>query len=220
MAKSIDRFPYKYLYPLRWQGVRRYWKYKLLLRRSINALNPDFIGKAVKLNLGCGANIMDGWLNADLVDSKSVPPGMWPIIGKIFIMDASEKFPFRDNQFDLIYCEDFIEHFDQKDGLSIFAECFRTLKPGGIWRIATPDFNQVIHFFEMNHRDAIDFKHWGWGHKLLYAEQYARMVLGRCGFSPVVRCEFGESEHVDLKNIDTRKEQKDWSLILEAEKPS
>ena len=200
-------------------GVSYYLKHKYYMRCGLNAKDPQYATKAVRLNLGCGGNIMAGWLNADLIDAYSFPPEEMHKFDKIFIMDARQVFPFRDNQFDFIYCEDFMEHFDQKHGLGICAECFRTLKPGGAWRFSTPDFGRIITCFELQSRNAINFDHWEWGHKLLYCEDYARMILRRCGYNPIVRCQYGESEHPELRLIDTRSQQKDWSLIIEATKP-
>ena len=162
---------------------------------------------------------MDEWLNADSIDVYSFPPEAMKKLDRIFIMDVTQTFPFRDGQFEFIYCEDFMEHFDQKYGLSICAECFRTLKPGGAWRISTPDFDRIINCFELQSRNNINFNNWNFGHKLLYSESYARLILNRCGFKPIIRCQYGESEHAELRGIDTRIQQKDWSLILETTKP-
>lgn len=140
-------------------------------------------------------------------------------VGSIYIMDATQAFPFVDSQLDYIYCEDFIEHFDQKDGLSIFSECYRVLKPGWVWRMSTPSFDHILTFFEMNARDAINFDHWQWGHKLLYTESYARKIMDRCGFHEVECCEFSKSRFGALRGIDSREQQKDWSLILDEFKP-
>jgi len=122
-----------------------------------------------RLHLGCGANILEGWLNADLVSTDSVPPEALEKIGSIFIMDATQQFPFADHSFEYIYCEDFVEHFGQKEGLSIFAECFRVLRPGGVWRFSTPCFDCILPTLNLNSgRSAIEFGHWQWGHKLIY----------------------------------------------------
>ena len=189
-----------------------------LLAHTINRLSPDTVLNASRLHLGCGATIMDGWLNADLVRTDSVPQDTWGLLKDIFIMDATKEFPFPDNQMEYIYCEDFIEHFDQKDGLSICAECNRILKPGGVWRISTPSFTTILQNNPPRSRASIDFGHWGWGHKLLYTQEYMVFLLKECGFSRVQLCAFGESDHGALRGIDTRVEQKDLNLIVDAVK--
>lgn len=171
---------------------------------------------ATKLHLGCGANILDGWLNSDLMRTRSIPPGAHEKIKNIFIMDATASFVFRDEQFDFIYCEDFIEHFDQLQGLCICTECYRVLKPGGVWRISTPDFDDILMYMRPRKRDDIEFKAWSWDHKLLYTKEYLKSVLENCGFSEVRFCAYGESAFDELKGIDTRIEQRDINLIVDA----
>jgi len=174
-----------------------------------------------RLHLGCGANIMEGWLNADLVQTDSIPPQALKLVDSIFIMDATQRFPFTDASFEYIYCEDFVEHFSQRDGLSMFTECYRVLRPGGVWRFSTPCFDRILPGLKLAAgRDAVEFGHWGWGHKLLYTEAYARTVLEAIGFDAIKTCQFGESGHAVLVGIDTRVEQTYLNLILEASKPT
>lgn len=92
-----------------------------LRSRALNAGDPDAARSATKLHLGCGAHILPGWLNADLIFSGSAPPETWRRIGNIFIMDATESFPFDDNRMRFVFCEDFIEHFSLQD-LNIIVE--------------------------------------------------------------------------------------------------
>ena len=190
-----------------------------LAAHALNTLDPAAADSALRLNLGCGAKLMDGWLNADVIAADCEVPDIRDLISRIYVMDATEAFPFRDGQFEYVYCEDFLEHFAQKDGMSICVECFRVLKPGGTWRMSTPSFDKVLKRLDTRSHSTLELACWDWGHKLLYTEQYARDVLEACGFAPVVRCEFGQSDHPSLQGIDTREEQEDINLILEATKP-
>lgn len=57
----------------------------------------------------------------------------------IDIMDAdSTVWPYKDNQFDVIYSKSFIEHL--VDPVSFLNESFRVLKPGGVIVTLTPDW--------------------------------------------------------------------------------
>ena len=49
----------------------------------------DYIG----LNLGCGPNILEGWLNTDIE----------PIDDRVVYLDAGKPFPFEDETFDFIF---------------------------------------------------------------------------------------------------------------------
>ena len=54
-------------------------------------------------------------------------------------MNATSRFPFKDNSFDVIYSEHMIEHIFV-DRIPIFLEeIHRVLKPGGVFRVTTPD---------------------------------------------------------------------------------
>ena len=47
----------------------------------------------------------------------------------------SEKIPFDDNSFDIVYTKSFVEHFYHPE--KIFKEIFRVLKPGGVFTMRT-----------------------------------------------------------------------------------
>ena len=189
-----------------------------LCSRALNARDPDAARSSTKLHLGCGAHILPGWLNADLLTTGSAPPGTWNRVEDIFIMDAAESFPFDDGRMRFVFCEDFIEHFSQLDGLGIIAECHRILAPGGVFRISTPGFDAILRRMQPRSRAGIEPGHWAWGHKLLYTEEYLSFVLGECGFGKIVRCRFGQSGHRELQRIDAREEQQDLNIIVEATK--
>jgi predicted SAM-dependent methyltransferase len=134
----------------------------------------------------------------------------------IFIMDATKTFPFRDGQLQFIYSEDFIEHFLQKEGLAICAECFRVLTPGGVLRLSTPGFDKILSEMKPRSREGVQFGHWKWGHKLLYTRNHLQFLLEGCGFSRLNFCLYGESEYPELRNIDTRENQKYLNIFVEA----
>ncbi len=163
---------------------------------------------------------MEGWLNTDLLMTDSFHPEAHKRIPFIYMMDATVAFPFQGERFSYIYCEDFIEHFSQMDGLSIATECYWVLKPGGVWRISPPCFDKILSWLDLSAREKIDFGHWRWGHKLLYTEGYARSVLGAVGFGSITNHSFGESDYNVLRGIDTRDNQKHLNLIIEAVKPT
>jgi len=82
----------------------------------------------MKLNLGCGKDIKDGFWNIDAVYSDGVDA----------VLDLSEnEIPF--NEVDYINCQDFLEHL-YKDKQRWFLEsCYKKLKVGGKIYIQIPD---------------------------------------------------------------------------------
>ena len=82
-----------------------------------------------KLNLGCGGNVLDGWINSDVN----------PISSDVIHLNVGNEFPFNDNEFDYIFSEHMIEHKPYEVGSSSLKECYRVLKPRGVVRVSTPD---------------------------------------------------------------------------------
>lgn len=97
---------------------------------SIQSISADyafedyFSRQDVKsLHLGCGRNILPGWLNTDI----------HPIYGACFL-DVAQPFTLTDNSFNFVFAEHLIEVFNPKRLKSIFTEIYRILKPGGVFR--------------------------------------------------------------------------------------
>jgi SAM-dependent methyltransferase len=88
-----------------------------------------------KINIGCGRNQLVGWLNVDL----------YPFPGDVRI-DACKKWPFLNDTFDAAFCEHMIEHVPKEYAKILLSEAYRTLKPGGVIRIVTPDCTEFAKF--------------------------------------------------------------------------
>lgn len=96
-----------------------------------------------KLNLGCGVDIREGFINVDVS----------PLEGVDMVHDLNEPLPFRDNSIKKVVCINVIEHI--KDVESFMGEIYRVLAPGGVAEIVTPHFShpdawtdpQHVHYF-------------------------------------------------------------------------
>jgi predicted SAM-dependent methyltransferase len=88
-----------------------------------------YAGKAgLKLNIGCGPNRKQGWINIDLSPEAELS------------LDMRERIPFDDGSAAIIYSEHFFEHLDYpNDAKHFLRECFRVLEPDGIFRVGVPD---------------------------------------------------------------------------------
>ena len=75
----------------------------------------------IKINFGCGGNILQGWQNYDRdCDLEKLP------------------LPFPDNHADMVLAEHIFEHFSPPYGLKLLEEFRRILKPGGVLRLLVP----------------------------------------------------------------------------------
>ena len=89
----------------------------------------------MKLNLGCGLGIRDGYIN---IDVRKVHP-------KILVLDLEKELlkPFPDNSAEEIIAKDFIEHLSWRVVEDFLKDCYRVLKPGGRMYIQVPDLEAI-----------------------------------------------------------------------------
>lgn len=87
----------------------------------------------MKLNVGCGLNILKGYVNIDKV--KTTPE---TVVKDILNLD------YPDNSVEEIYMRHVIEHFFEDDIKKLLKNCYRMLQPGGKLVIETPDFDRIV----------------------------------------------------------------------------
>ena len=83
----------------------------------------------MKLNLGCGHDIRDGYVNVDIVRLGGVN----------LIADLNNFLPFKNNTIDEIIIINTLEHLE--NGVKAIEEIHRILKPGGKVLIRVPHFS-------------------------------------------------------------------------------
>lgn len=199
-----------------------------------------------RLNLGCGQNIIEGWLNADL----------HPHCPEVFQMNAGKRYPFPDEAFDYVYSEHMFEHLTCQQQLIMLKECFRILKRGGIMRLAMPNFQFLMNLFnnpqkEINQR----YLRWSyetfmlpcltetrlednlpvyvinnfmrdWGHKFIHTPNSLSEIADKIGFQCIVECKVGQSNHLVLQHLENHKSEiPEWvnnleTFVMEMQKSS
>ncbi|MBW2142681.1 MAG: methyltransferase domain-containing protein [Deltaproteobacteria bacterium] len=113
--------------------------------------------KQIKINLGCGNQAIEGWINVDYAfGARLVKLPLFRTINRklklfnlnwskeIFIHDLRKKFPWKDNSIDVIYSSHTLEHLSKKEGGFFLQECHRVLKEGGLIRIIVPDLKVLV----------------------------------------------------------------------------
>jgi predicted SAM-dependent methyltransferase len=170
------------------------------------------------LHLGCGPQILKGWVNLDNVK--------YPGVDKV--VDVTKGLPYKDVSF--IFAEHFIEHLAYADALKLMRECRRVLRDDGVLRLSTPnlDWVWVTHYrFGLSEPEqvqacfALNRAFRGWGHQFLYNERTLRASLLDAGFANIVRVEYGASEHRELRGLERHEKSPDYGdlshiLIVEA----
>ena len=92
----------------------------------------------VKLHLGCGPNIYEGWVNVE-GDYCAGQEG-------IVIHNLTDPYPIADNSVDEILTVHVIEHILPGDIPAMFNEWRRILKPGGFVATEWPDLLKMCKF--------------------------------------------------------------------------
>ena len=83
----------------------------------------------MKLHLGCGPKYIEGWIHCDALEYQHVD-----IIGPV------DSLPIDDCMAEIVYASHVLEHFGRHECISVLSEWYRVLKPGGILRLAVPNF--------------------------------------------------------------------------------
>ncbi len=130
----------------------------------------------MKLNIGCGEHVKEGYLNVDIEHHEGVD-----------MMAAAENLPFDNNSFEKIIATNILEHVE--DLVSVMKELHRVLKPEGIIRIISPHYTSSGSWKDPTHKRALSvetFTYFVKGHR---NSKYYRFGFG---FSSIkTRLRFG-----------------------------
>jgi predicted SAM-dependent methyltransferase len=86
------------------------------------------------LNVGCGNKYHKDWTNIDLVSDS-------PYVMRYNLLNG---FPFNDNNFEVVYHSQVLEHIPKEKASFFLKECHRVLKKNGIIRIVVPDLENIV----------------------------------------------------------------------------
>lgn len=149
----------------------------------------------MKLHLGCGDKILEGFINIDTRKIEGVD-----IVDDVAILSKIEN-----ESVDLIYCSHVLEHFGRNTYLSVLKRWYSVLKYGGILRISVPDFEKVVDHYLIN-KDIDKIRGFLYGGQN-YKENYhycawdfnkLKSDLNEVGFKEVYRYDWDKTEHKDI----------------------
>jgi predicted SAM-dependent methyltransferase len=92
----------------------------------------------LKLNLGCWKRDIPGFINIDICDMPHIH----------YKRNIDDLSIFEDGIAKLIYASHVFEYFDRAKGMEVLKEWFRVLAPGGVLRIAVPDFEKIVKLYK------------------------------------------------------------------------
>ncbi len=88
----------------------------------------------MKLHIGCGKKYLDGYKHLDVIDFDHVD----------YVCDTRQLTMIDDESVLEIYACHILEHVERNEVVAVLSEWRRVLKPGGILRVAVPDFEAVV----------------------------------------------------------------------------
>ena len=138
-------------------GLLKFGVASFIVRRIFNSKPKLNKGKNY-LNLGCGNNIVQGFINADLFYKIKY----WnnPAQKPDWLLDLRYKLNCNNEVFDGIFCEHTFEHLYPFQVKHLLKELYRVMKINACIRITVPDIDKYIKFYNGNYDniEADEFK--------------------------------------------------------------
>jgi len=183
----------------------------------------------MKLHLGCDKRFIPGFTHVDLADFPHID----------YKHNISTLPMFDDESVELIYACHVLEYFDRVEVLDVLKEWRRVLKPGGILRLAVPDFESMVEVYrkygDLSHIHGPMYGRWVIStdtgeqviyHRTVYDFKTLKSVLEHAGLENVHRYDWWQTIHKDYDDYSQayipHMDKENGLLIslnVEAEKP-
>lgn len=124
----------------------------------------------MKLHLGCGTTLPEGWINVDYAVGARLRklPLVGAVVQRLGLFDAHwhpsiqlhdlrQPFPWSEGAAAYVYSAHFLEHITKEAGERFLAEAFRVLRRSGVMRIVVPDLRSVVEGYLSGAVPARDF---------------------------------------------------------------
>lgn len=169
----------------------------------------------IKLNLGCGGNLLDGYLNVGFEDGRPD--------SEIYLNhDLSKSIPAELDSVDVIYNCHFLEHLEYKEGIQFLRNSCLAMKDGAIMRILVPDLElwcmkylQRDRSFLDDYRNSYLHPHvyptdasifmgmlHNHGHKMGWDYETLEYWLKWAGFKNIRKTKYRESDLPDIDKLE------------------
>ena len=106
--------------------------------------------KKIRLNIGCGGRPLPGYINVDTDNLETMkmryPDQEFPEGVEIFDYDIF-NLPYPDATVDEVRADSLVEHLSFIEEPKFFYEAKRVLKPGGVFRFSTTNFEEITRLW-------------------------------------------------------------------------
>lgn len=165
------------------------------------------------MHLGCGCDIRPGWVNIDVMRNPAASVAVDS--SALYVEhDLRSGLPLDADCCSFVYSSHFLEHLEYVEAVRLLSDCHRVLTPGGIIRLALPDYPRFFRaylegdlaFFDLidvfgavpglerGHERIVDYVSYmvfeRGGHKHLYDREKVVSMLERLGFKEAVERDF------------------------------
>lgn len=213
------------------------------VEQQLAALGLTGEEQELKLHIGAGSHILQGWLNMDAGGSD-------------LSLNINWGLPLADGSARFVYCAHVLEHLRFVDQAPPFlADIYRVLAVGGVVRLVVPDLKKLLKAYVARDREFFARRHeyyplddgfmdggianlnyillfsgaaaqvLNFNHKFGYDERTLCDLLEDVGFRRIRECRFQASEHEDLRVDDAgenahanNSNNVSYSLFMEATK--
>lgn len=146
----------------------------------------------MKLHIGVGKAYLPGWVNLDIFSNV-----------KCDICSHALAIPYPQESFELIYASHIIEHLSRHLIQSALTHWRSLLKPGGVLRLAVPDFDAIVSHYLVNGHDLTQLLGLLYGgqesqlnsHYIVFNEKLLTSYLKNVGFTKINRWDWRKTEH-------------------------
>jgi len=203
-----------------------------------------------RFHLGCGPLLVPGYVNIDetfsILADPLVPGNLYRagVNSDVFIFrhDLRKGIPANDNDLQVIYHSHFLEHLTDEEGRSLLADCHRCLAPGGILRLAVPDFRLWCTHYHSGNTAFFDWYRqrylednraryptpasvfaamiYIWDHKMAYDFDSLSLLLSQLSFTQIRQVPWGQSDTIpNISQLEDDPDRAKESLVIECSKP-
>ena len=129
------------------------------------------------MNLGCGTNIVKGWINIDVVKPSNAD--------KNFVVGDALNIPLKSDTVDYILLDQVLEHLAMADIVPALYEIRRVLKKGGRCVIVVPDFEDAARqWLNADLNKSYDPMRYKWFSEVIYGNQEHAGEFHKTAMSP------------------------------------